>query len=174
MAELSKISDILCNLALDEKNCSNSVKKATAFGFWKDICGSKFANFSIPYDIKGSTLVVAVKSPQVMQELIFNKTVILKKLENYFLPLNIKINDIKYDYKIWNRANSSIQLIGDETLTPFSKNEIENISLDIHENAELKKVTDTISNMAFLNNEQKNKYMENIINSIKAKKIQGV
>ncbi|MCD8024804.1 MAG: DUF721 domain-containing protein, partial [Candidatus Gastranaerophilales bacterium] len=101
MKEIEKISDILSENVFGKNTSpvSFSIKKAVAFSFWKDVCGARFANFSFPYNIKGQTLFVTVKNPQVMQELIFNKAMIIAKLKNYFLPLNIKVEEIRYDYK---------------------------------------------------------------------------
>lgn len=171
LEDFSKVSDIMINTMLDEKAFNSSIKKATAFGFWKDIAGSKFSDFSTPYDIKGATLMVAVKNPQVMQELIFNQKKLIDKINTYFLPLNIKINDIRYDYKIWNKINSDFVLKGDDSLSYYSKEEIEDIELSASENKELNKVTNTITNLSFLDEKLKEKYKNNIINSIKVKKI---
>ena len=61
MNQPAKISDILNDAVFDTANYKNSIKKAVAFGFWKNAAGLKFASFSTPYDIKGKTLFVAVK-----------------------------------------------------------------------------------------------------------------
>lgn len=174
MEQFSKISDILLETVFDKNAYASSIKKATAFGFWKNVCGSRFSNFSVPYDIKGATLFVAVKSPQVMQELIFYKANLLNKLKDYFLPLNIKIEDIKYDYKVWNKITTSSYLKGDESLSYYSKDEIEEITLNRFEEDELKKVTNTISNLSFLDENQKKKYSKNITDSLKVKKLRDL
>ncbi len=171
MEHISKISDILSESFFNKDVCLSSVKKATAFGFWKDITGSRFSNFSMPYDIKGSTLFVAVKNPQVMQELIFYKNNILSKSKNYFSPLGYNINEIRYDYKIWNKINSSDEVIGDNSLEDIDIETIEKTDLTPIEQKEISKVTDTISNYSFMTDEQKNRFKRNIINSIKAKKV---
>ena len=82
MGEFNKISEILDEQVFNKNACLASVKKAVAFGFWKNITGPKFAKFSKPYDIKGKTLLVAVKNPAVMQELIFYKATLLEKIKN--------------------------------------------------------------------------------------------
>ena len=171
MEQFSKISDILLDAVVDKKNYSASIKKATAFGFWGDICGARFSEFSKAYDIKGNTLFVAVKNPQVMQELIFNRNKILEKIKNYFLPLNIVIDDIRYNYKVWNNLNSTVELKGDEMPFNYANEEIEDIKLTELEEKELSKVTNTISNLSFLDDAAKKRYSKNIINSIKAKKL---
>ena len=171
MEQISKISDILIEELFEKNACSNSIKKATAFGFWKNVCGPKFAKFSLPYDIKGNTLFVAVKSPQVMQELIFYKKELISKLSDYFLPLNIKIDEIRYDYKIWNKTVSNHFFKGDESLFYYSSEDVKSVELNKFEKEEVLKVTNTISNTSCLNNGLKEKYVNNIINSIKAKKL---
>lgn len=171
MEQISTVSDILINSVFDKNGYSKSIKKATAFGFWKDICGSKFSKFSTPYDIKGTTLFVAVKNPQVLQELMFYKSKLLSKSKDYFSPLNITINDIRYDYKVWNKVNSDFEIKGDDSLFYYSKEEIEDVGLNNFEKEEISKVTDAISNLKFLDEKLKEKYSKNIINSIKAKKL---
>lgn len=173
MEQFSKISDILCDAVFDTSNYADSIKKATAFSFWKNVCGSRFSNFSVPYDIKGQTLFVAVKNPQVMQELMFYKSNLLSKIKDYFLPLNIKVEDIRYDYKVWNKVNSSSILEGDETLEYYSNEEIEEVPLTKFEQDEIKKVTNTISNLSFLDENMKKRCSNNIINSIKVKKLRA-
>ena len=171
LEQISTVSDILLNSLFDKNAYSNSIKKATAFGFWKDICGSKFAKFSVPYDIKGGTLFVAVKNPQVMQELIFCKSALLTKIKDYFLPLNINIEEIRYNYQVWNKVNSDFIIEGDESLSYYSKEEVQEVALNKFEEEEISKVTNTISNLSFLDDKLKEKCSKNIINSIKAKKL---
>ncbi len=167
-----KISDILNEAAFDKALCESSMKKAVAFGFWKNVCGKKFFDFSYPYDVKGKTLFVAVKNPQVLQELMFCKKEIISKLSAYFLPLNITIEDIRFDYKNWRRVVlSSSYLEGDENTRDIFDDELDEVSLSINEKVELSKVTDTISNFPFLDANQKERYSKNIVNSIKAKKL---
>lgn len=173
MEEFSKISDILNDAVFDKNAYASSMKKAVAFGFWKNICGSRFSNFSVPYDIKGSTLYVAVKNPAVMQELIFYKNNLLSKIKDYFLPLNVRVEDIRYDYKVWNKVTASSVLNGDESLREYDEEEIDEVPLLPYEKAELSKVTDTISTMPFLNGIQKERYSKNIINSIKVQKLRA-
>lgn len=171
MEQFSKISDILSEAIFDKNSYSYSMKKATAFSFWKDVCGARFSNFSVPYDIKGQTLYVAVKNPQVLQELMFYKANLLSKLKNYFLPLNISVEDIRFDYKVWNSINKSNVLVGDESLEYYTKAEIDDVELNRFEREEMKKVTNTISNLEFLSDSLKEKYSRNIINSLKVKKL---
>lgn len=172
MGDFNKISDILAQEVFDKSACTNSIKKAVAFSFWKNVTGAKFAKFSKPYDIKGKTLLVAVKSPAVMQELIFYQKELIEKLKNYFLPINIEIEDIRYDYKNWQKISAGTSYLkGDESLEYYSKEEIEEIELSEIEKEELKKATNTISNLTFLDEKLRNSMKRNIINSTKAKKI---
>ncbi len=171
MEQLSKISDILIESVVNKKTYSSSIKRATAFGFWNNIAGAKFSSFSMPYDIKGKTLFVGVKNPQVMQELIFYKDVLLKKINDYFLPLDIAIEEIRYDYKVWNKLNAKEQIPYDDTLSYYSEDEIQEVYLTKQEKEELEKVADTISNLSCLNDKLKEKYAQNIINAIKVKKL---
>lgn len=172
MGDFNKVSDILAEEVFNKNACLGSIKKAVAFGFWKNICGEKFAKFSKPYDIKGKTLFVAVKNPAVMQELIFYKSALLGKLKNYFLPVNIEIEEIRYDYKNWQKiATGESYLKGDDSLEYYSNEEISKIELSVNETEELKKVTNTISNLTFLDEKLRESMKRNIVTSAKAKKI---
>ena len=174
MGDFNKISDILAEEVFDKSACTNSIKKAVAFSFWKNVCGAKFAKFSKPYDIKGKVLYITVKSPSVMQELMFYKNILLEKLKNYFLPVNIEIDEIRYDYKNWKTISTGASYLkGDESLEYYSKEEIGNVKLSQSEEEELEKATNTISNLTFLDEKIKNSMKKNIINSIKAKKIRN-
>lgn len=174
MGEFNKISEILDEQVFNKNACLASVKKAVAFGFWKNITGPKFAKFSKPYDIKGKALLVAVKNPAVMQELIFYKATLLEKIKNYFSPINIEIEEIRYDYKNWQQVSvGTSYLKGDESLEYYSKEEIEEVKLGKYEEEELQKVTNTISNLTFLDEKLRNSMKKNIINSAKAKKIRN-
>lgn len=107
-----------------------------------------------------------------MQELIFYKTMLLEKIKNYFLPLNMTVEDIKYDYKIWNKVVSrNTCLTGDDSLEYYEEEEIKEIPLNKFEEEEIKKVTNTVSNLAFLDDKHKDEMKKNIINSLKVKKI---
>jgi len=172
MNSFSKISEILGSEALNKHAKDFAIKKSVAFGFWKNITGARFSKFSAPYDIKGTTLFVSVKNPQVMQELMLYQDMILSKINNYFLPLDISINSIRYTYKNWNRINSSVVLNGDDTIRVLEDNEIEEVALESFEREELKKVTNTISKMDFLSTKLKTKYLKTMENSLKARKIQ--
>ena len=171
MEQISQISDIIMDAILTKNSYSKSIKMATAFGFWSDICGSRFSKFSQCYDIKGNTLFVAVKNPQVMQELIFCKDKLLSKINDYFLPLDIKIEEIRYNYKVWNNLSQPSYIRGDESLSYYSEKEINDVPLNRVEQEELNKVTNTISNLNFLDDKLKEKYQKSILNSVKAKKL---
>ncbi len=174
MGDFSKVSDILSQEVFDTKNCTNSIKKAVAFSFWKNICGAKFAKFSKPYDIKGKTLLVAVKSPSVMQELIFYQNELLSKLKNYFMPVNIEIEEIRYDYKNWQKiATGTSYLKGDDSLEYYTTEEMDEIKLSSTEEKELEKALNAISNLTFLDEKLKSSMKRNIYNSTKAKKIRN-
>ena len=174
MNQPAKISDILNNAVFDTANYKNSIKKAVAFGFWKNAAGLKFASFSTPYDIKGKTLFVAVKNPQVMQELLFYKREIILKLKDYFLPLDMEIEDIRFDYKIWSRITQNNKIEGDESMYYFEDDEINEVELNNFEKEEISKVTNSINKLSFLDEKLKMKNEKNIINSLKAKKIRGL
>ncbi len=173
MNQLANISDILNDAVFDTANYKNSIKKAVAFSFWKNAAGAKFAGFSLPYDIKGKTLMVAVKNPQVMQELLFYKAELTAKLKDYFLPLDILIEDIRFDYKVWNRYTSKNILEGADNPDYYEEDDINSVVLNRFERDEISKVTDSISKLTFLDDKLKEKYEKNIINSLKVKKLRN-
>lgn len=62
---------------------------------WKDIVGEGVASNAVPGGIKNRVLYVHVKSASWMQELSFQKALLLKNINNYLGPSN-KIADIKF------------------------------------------------------------------------------
>ena len=113
--DFSKLSDILNESVLTVNKESwrfgqafdKSMSCCMLFKFWKNVAGKKFEKLSIPYELKGATLFVSVMSPAVIQELSFFKKELIEKYAPYAEGLNLKITDIRFDYKNWSVIKAS-------------------------------------------------------------------
>jgi len=172
--ETKTISELISNSAFEELKKSDRVKKlikySTIFSFWKDIVGVKFSNFTKPQTIKGAKLYVSAKSPIIIQELNLYKKNILKKLNSYSQPLDIKIEDIIFDYK--NFKNETIQENNQEEDKPIwlKEENLSNVEIDENFSKEIKK---HISKINLLNQEQKEKLIGKILKNEQAKNLQN-
>ena len=81
------------------------MRESVFFNSWSEIVGFRFKNNTRAVMIKSknniNTLVVAVKSPVISQELFLFKKDLLNKIENYSKPLGLIIDDIYFDAKLW-------------------------------------------------------------------------
>lgn len=180
--EFLKISDILDTSVRTFNRFGQAFEKSKTcsmfFSFWKDVVGKKFEKLSIPYELKGSILFVSAVSPAVIQELNFFKKEIIEKYTPYAEGLNLKLTDIKFDYKNWASIKSQMQ--GDlkssktfDTDTPdyYTEKDYETIGLDNSEEADFKKLKNTLENVKSLPPYLKEKMFNNALNQYKAKKL---
>jgi len=146
------------------------IKHSTIFSFWNNIVGAKFAKFTKPYAIKYNKLYVTAKSPVIVQELGLYKTKILKNVNSYSMPLGIEIADIIFNYKNYCATTP-------ETLTneiedkpvEIKKAQLESVELDGKSKEQIKSNVDRLK---FLNNEQKENFVNKIESTYKAKNFQ--
>ena len=97
------IGDILSELKKKLKPKKQS-KVLTLFLVWNDVAGTKLAEFSRPVGLsKEKTLIVACKNPAVSQELYLIKSRILKSVQFYANDLGLKVDDICFSHKIWDK-----------------------------------------------------------------------
>lgn len=98
------LSGLTKKIGLDRK-----MRESVFLSSWFDIVGFRFKNTTKAVMLKQNgnitTLIVAVKSPIFSQELFLFKKDLLKKAETYSTPLNLKIDDIYFDAKLWSRCN---------------------------------------------------------------------
>ena len=87
---------------LNNKDIKKAVTRSNLYKFWKSIVGEKFGEKSKPYSmIGGGVMVIACAKNVVAQELLYQKTMIIKKFAPYLKSLKINLKDIKFDPKKW-------------------------------------------------------------------------
>lgn len=87
---------------LNNKDIKKAVTRSNLYKFWKSIVGEKFGEKSKPYSmIGGGVMVIACANNVVAQELLYQKTMIIKKFTPYLKSLKINLKDIKFDPKKW-------------------------------------------------------------------------
>ena len=75
---------------------------------WSDVVGHKLAELSRPIGLsKDKTLIVACKNSMISQELYLNKIRILKSVQFYAENLQLKVDDICFSHKIWEKYNNT-------------------------------------------------------------------
>ena len=93
--------DVIAEL-LNNKDIKKAVTRSNLYKFWKSIVGEKFGEKSKPYSmIGGGVMVIACANNVVAQELLYQKTMIIKKFAPYLKSLKINLKDIKFDPKKW-------------------------------------------------------------------------
>lgn len=87
---------------LNNKDIKKAVTRSNLYKFWKSIVGEKFGEKSKPYSmIGGGVMVIACANNVIAQELLYQKTMIIKKFAPYLKSLKINLKDIKFDPKKW-------------------------------------------------------------------------
>lgn len=87
---------------LNNKDIKKAITRSNLYKFWKSIVGEKFGEKSKPYSmIGGGVMVIACANNVVAQELLYQKTMIIKKFAPYLKSLKINLKDIKFDPKKW-------------------------------------------------------------------------
>ena len=82
-------------------------KVLTLFLAWGEIAGQQLAKFSKPVGLsKDKTLIVACKNSMISQELYLQKQRILKSTQFYAQNLQLKVEDICFSHKIWEKYNN--------------------------------------------------------------------
>lgn len=180
--EFSKISDILDTSVRTFNRFGQAFEKSKTcsmfFSFWKDVVGKKFEKLSIPYELKGSILFVSAASPAVIQELNFFKKEIIEKYTPYAEGLELKLTDIRFDYKNWGSIKAQLsddakseKLFDTDTPDYYTQKDYETIGLDNSEEADFEKLKNTLENVKSLPPQLKEKMFNNALNQYKAKKL---
>ncbi len=182
--DFSKLSDILNESVLSADNKAwrfgqafeKSRNYTMLFSFWKNVVGKKFEKLSIPYELKGSILFVSAASPAIIQELNFFKKDIIEKYSPYAQGLDLKITDIRFDYKNWSAikmTNSEKSSTAFDTDVPeyYTQKDYETIGLDNIEEEEFSKLKETIQKVESLPSHLKDKMFRSALNQYKAKKL---
>ena len=106
--KFENVGDILESLKKKLKPKEQS-KVVTLFLVWKEIAGAKLAEYSKPVGLsKDKTLIVACKNSMISQELYLQKARILKSAQFYAESMHLKVLDICFSHKIWNKYNKEI------------------------------------------------------------------
>lgn len=145
------------------------MKQSTVFSFWNNIVGSKFVNLTKPYSIKYSKLYVSTKSPVVAQELSLYKNKIIRNINSYSMPLGIEIKDIVFNYKNFTIQAPNAAKTKEDKPEWINNSDLSDIVLD--ENVE-RKIKENIDKIKFLNEGQKEKFIEKILTTYKARHLQ--
>jgi len=149
---------------------SSIIKHSTIFSFWNNVVGAKFSKFTKPYAIKCNKLYVSAKSPVLITELGLYKTKILSKVNSYSKPLGIEIKDIIFSYKNYSMTNPAAR--NEETEDKPVEIEKEKLEMLDIEQSKKDEVQKCVSKINSLNEKQKEKLTLQIINNLKAKKLQ--
>lgn len=167
--DFSSIGELLEDALPMDAKFKGTIKTSTLFAFWGQVVGRKFESTSKPVALRHSKLHVACQNAYVSQELGMFKSDLLKKISTYATPLEIEIEDIIFSHKDW-QHQTSIPSLDEDFFTNYTQEELDTIKLN---NSELACVKETISGLSFLSEELKEKYCNDIINSIKAKELRA-
>lgn len=91
--------------SLDFKHDSDEqAKKEKFFEDWENIVGEKLAKVSKPLDItEKNVLIISCMNSFVASEMFMLKNDILTIMEEDLKKLNLKVEDIYFDYKKWKK-----------------------------------------------------------------------
>ncbi len=89
---------------LEKKEFKKAMTRSNLYKFWGKVAGAKFAEKSRPYSMMGGgVMVIACENAIVAQELMLKKTQLLVKFQPYLESLKIKVTDLRFDPKKWER-----------------------------------------------------------------------
>lgn len=95
------VDSVIADL-LENKDIKKAITRTNLYKFWKTVVGPKFSELSKPYSmIGGGVMVIACKNAIVVQELTFQKKMLIKKFEPYLQSLKINLKDLRFDTKKW-------------------------------------------------------------------------
>lgn len=101
------VDSLIADMLKDDDVLQKAMKRANLYSFWAKVVGKPFDKKSKPYGMAGkSTMIVACENAVVAQELTLRKKQIIKKLTPYVKPLNISLEDIRFDIKRWSTVNN--------------------------------------------------------------------
>lgn len=100
-SDFDSIQEIISNLDLTY-NKSEEENKQKFFEEWKEIVGDKIASVSKPVEINDKNiLTILCANSFAANELFLSKNKLLIIMEERLKTLNLKISDIRFDYKNW-------------------------------------------------------------------------
>ncbi len=101
-----KLGDILMTVA-KQSGLDAGISQTVLLNIWSETVGNRFKSTTKAVKIHNKILTIATKSPAVTQELSMFKTDILKKIQILTKNLDLKINEIIFNHKIWNEINKT-------------------------------------------------------------------
>lgn len=97
-------SESLIEELLENKEIKKAVTRNNLYQFWSKVAGEKFGKKSKPYSMMGGgVMVIACENAIVAQELTLRKSQLLVKLEPYLKSLKMKVKDLRFDQKKWEK-----------------------------------------------------------------------
>ena len=162
-----KIGDVLSSVA-KQSGMNFGISQIALFSLWAEVVGVRFKKNTKAIKINGKTLTIATKSSTVTQELSMFKADILKKLENMTKNLDIKIDEIIFNHKIWNEINKASEKTEETQYRKYlpapSDFEVEQIEIPQNIKEEIEK---SFKNTQNLSEDVKEKIVKTVINDIK-------
>lgn len=104
-SQFENAEDILSQLKKKLRPKEQS-KVLTLFLAWREIVGEKLAELSKPVGLSNDKkLYVTCRNSAISQELYMLKNQILKSLQFYARGLNLKVDDVCFSHKNWEKYN---------------------------------------------------------------------
>lgn len=100
-----KIGDILPDV-LKKAGINVGISQIALFNLWAEVVGKRFLRTTKAIKLHRKTLTIATKSPAVTQELVMFKADLLKKLSILTQNLEIKVEDIHFNHKVWSEVTT--------------------------------------------------------------------
>ncbi|GBF22970.1 hypothetical protein tpqmel_0374 [Candidatus Gastranaerophilus sp. (ex Termes propinquus)] len=169
--DFTLLSDILENSLPNSAKFKYALKQSTFFGFWGQIVGKKFATSSIPVNISSSKLYVACQNAYVLQELSMFRRELLEKIAIYSEPLGLCIGEIVFSTSSWRNCILENGQNDEAVSVDYTESELDSMALGVDEISELEAVRENVDKLTFLPSVMREKYYNNIVNSLRAKKL---
>ena len=123
-SNLESLKDLMENFS-KKLGMDKAIKISTLITMWPEIVGPRFKNNSKAYTLltqnRKNILVVATSSSVVSQELIMFKSEIIKKIYKYASKLDLKINNIIFNTKIWDDLNKKETLKENTSIERYTR-----------------------------------------------------
>lgn len=162
-----KLGDILSGVA-KQAGVNLGISQIALFQLWPEVVGVRFKKNTKAIKVNGKILTVATKSPTVTQELSMFKADILKKLDTMTKNLDIKIEEIIFNHKIWNEINQKAEAKQEVQYRRYlpapTDFDIEQIEIPQNIKTDIEKSFEHTHN---LSEEMKEKIITTIVNDIK-------
>lgn len=171
-SDFNSVDNILGSV-FQNSNLKQGMKKATVFKFWSKAAGKKFEKYSKAVSLNQSNvLTIACANAAVSSELLMFKSDILKKINQYAVPLGIEIEDINFSHKSWKTGSASENTANyEEPKNPYSP-DLSNFDPDKVEldPAEIEAIRNSVDKNNFASIEQREKMFNAIILNLKTQK----